>query len=182
VVAVCEGLAQRGHAAMRFNFLYKERGHKAPDPRARLERTYRAAVEAFRDECGGLKSLVIGGKSLGGRIASHLAAAGEACDGLVFLGYPLHPAREPERLRDGHLTEVEAPMLFVQGTRDPLCDLELLRIVLDRLGRRATLHEVAGGDHSFGLLKSANRSVESVYEEIVATVDRWLVARFGGKV
>jgi len=187
LVAACEGLARLGHASMRFNFLYKEKGNKAPDPRARLEKTYTAAVEAFRESFrdtrgDALKHLVIGGKSMGGRIASLLAAGGLACDGLVFLGYPLHPAGEPERLRTEHLPSIRPPMLFVQGTRDPLCDLTLLRPVLDDIGTRATLYEIEGGDHSFGVLKSANRTIESVYDEVVSAIDRWLESRFGGKV
>jgi uncharacterized protein len=183
VVAVCDGLSRRGHAALRFNFPYKERGQRAPDPRPRLEHAYRAAVAMFRELRGeDLKYLVIGGKSLGGRIASLLAASGLECDGLVFLGYPLHPAGDREKVRDGHLGEISAPMLFIQGTRDALCDLTLLRPVLDRLGPSARLHTIEGGDHSFDLLKSVGRSRESVYEEAVEAVDRWLVARFGGKV
>jgi predicted alpha/beta-hydrolase family hydrolase len=179
VVAVAEGLSARGHTTLRFNFPYKELGRKAPDPRPKLEQCYRAAVAAFAARARP-KRLVIGGKSLGGRVASLLAGDGLACDGLVFLGYPLHPAGRKDELRDGHLAAIPAPMLFVEGTRDPLCDLELLRPVLAKLGGRATLHVVEGGDHSFDLLKSAGRSREDVYAEIVAAVDGWLQGRFGG--
>jgi predicted alpha/beta-hydrolase family hydrolase len=172
LVAVAEGLARRGHRVLRFNFPYKELGRKAPDPMPKLEAAYRAAIAAMRAR--GDERLVLGGKSMGGRVASHLAAAGEACDGLVFLGYPLHPAGEPRKMRDAHLGAIRAPMLFVEGTRDPLCELARLRPVLRRLRDRASLHVVEGGDHSFDLPKSAGRSRESVYDEIVTAVGQWI--------
>jgi len=169
---VATGLAARGHAVLRFNFLYKELGRKAPDPMAKLERTFRAAIAALRERRP--VRIVLGGKSMGGRVASMVAAAGEPCDGLVFLGYPLHPAGKPEKMRDEHLVAVQAPMLFLEGTRDPLCDLALLRPVLARLGERASLHIVEGGDHSFGLLKALQRTPESVHAELVDAIDSWL--------
>ncbi len=172
LVAVADGLARRGHRVLRFNFPYKELGRKAPDPMPKLEAAYRAAIAAMHARGEG--RLVLGGKSMGGRVASHLAAAGEACEGLVFLGYPLHPAGKPQQMRDAHLGEIRAPMLFVEGTRDPLCDLARLRPVIRRLGDRASLHVVEGGDHSFDLLKSAGRSREDVYGEIVEAVGRWI--------
>src|SRR5207253_10763082 len=115
-----EGLAARGLDAMTFNFLYKEQGRSAPDPKARLESCYRAVIDAAlkHKKLKGNK-LVIGGKSMGGRIASQVAAAeGGRVAGLVFLGYPLHPPGRPEKMRDQHLKEIQAPMLFVQGSRD----------------------------------------------------------------
>ena len=172
LVAVAEGLAARGHAVLRFNFAYREKGSRRPDPAKVLTATYRAAADALRDRAGG--KLVIGGRSMGGRMASLLAAEGYACDGLVFLGYPLHPAGKPEQLRDAHLPAVSAPMLFVQGTRDALCDLALLRPVLARLGARATLHEVRGGDHGFEVRKSDGRSAEGVLAEIIDTTADWI--------
>jgi hypothetical protein len=170
--AVATGLAARGHAVLRFNFLYKELGKKAPDPMPRLERAFRAAIAALRERRPA--RLVLGGKSMGGRVASLVAAAGEPCDGLVFLGYPLHPARQPEKMRDQHLVAVRAPMLFLEGTRDPLCDLALLRPVLARLGDRASLHIVEGGDHSFEVPKALHRTPESVHAELVDAIDGWL--------
>ena len=171
LVAVANGLAERGHTAMRFNFGYQDRGSRRPDPQKKLIATYRAAAEALRSR--GAARLVIGGKSMGGRMASLLAAEGFACDGLVFLGYPLHPAGKPEQMRDGHLVNVKPPMLFVQGTRDKLCDLALLRPVLARVGARAKLHEVAGGDHSFEVLKRDGRSPEEVLAEVIDAVATW---------
>jgi predicted alpha/beta-hydrolase family hydrolase len=174
MAAFADGLAERGHTTLRFNFPYKEAGKKAPDPRPRLEATVRAAADALRAQRGAGR-LVIGGKSMGGRMASLVAAAGYACDGLVFLGYPLHAAGRRD-LRDEHLARVSPPMLFVEGTRDPLCDLALLRPVLSRLGSRAALHVIDGGDHSLAVPKSAKRSIQSVYDEALAAIDTWLRA------
>jgi hypothetical protein len=140
-----------------------------------LELVYRAAIETMRARKP--KRLFVGGKSMGGRVASMLAAKGAACDGLVFLGYPLHPAGKPEKLREAHLPEIKAPMLFLEGTRDALCDLALLRPVLTRLGDRAAMHVVDGGDHSFDLLKSAGRTRESVHAEIITAVHAWIAER-----
>jgi predicted alpha/beta-hydrolase family hydrolase len=177
LVAVAAGLAERGHAVLRFNFGYHERGSKRPDPQKKLLATYRAAAESLRARARGPR-LVIGGKSMGGRMASLLAAEGFACDGLVFLGYPLHPPGKPEQLRDKHLIKVKPPMLFVQGTRDKLCDLALLRPVLARIGPRAALHEVAGGDHSFDVRKMDGRAPEAVLEEVIGSAADWLEATF----
>lgn len=176
LVSVAAGLAEHGHAVMRFHFGYHQRGSRRPDPPKKLLATYRAAAEALRAR--GAERLVIGGKSMGGRMASLLAAEGFACDGLFFLGYPLHPSGKPEQLRDKHLTKVAPPMLFVQGTRDKLCDLALLRPVLERVGPRATLHEVAGADHGFDVRKMDGRTPEGVLEELIASIAGWLDATF----
>lgn len=168
-------LAQRGVLTVKFNFPYKEQGRKAPDRAPILEATWRAVVERVRgDPQLRPNRLFLGGKSMGGRMASHLAAAGEPCDGLVFLGYPLHPARKPEQLRAAHLKDVTAPMLFVQGTRDDLCDLDRLQAVLGNLRAPATLHVVDGGDHSFKVPKRLGRSEAEVWHEIVEVVAAWL--------
>ncbi|KYF49770.1 hypothetical protein BE08_01700 [Sorangium cellulosum] len=179
LVDVARGLAGRGHTVLRFNFPYKELGRKAPDRRETLEMAYEAAIARLRKDRP--ERLVIGGKSMGGRIASLLAARAVPCDGLVFLGYPLHPAGKRDALRDEHLPAIKAPMLFLQGTRDPLCDLDLLRPALKRLGRRARLHVVEGGDHSLEVLKSSGRTRESVLAEILAAIDGWLEKRVAGK-
>src|SRR6266576_3975646 len=115
-----EGLAARGLDAMTFNFLYKEQGRGVPDPKARLESCYRAVIKTALTHRKLKKNrLVIGGKSMGGRIASQVAAvAPEGIAGLVFLGYPLHPPGRPDKMRDAHLKDIQAPMLFVQGARD----------------------------------------------------------------
>jgi predicted alpha/beta-hydrolase family hydrolase len=168
-------VSQRGLLTVKFNFPYKELGRKAPDPMPRLEATWRVVVDALRQDPElAPNRLFLGGKSMGGRVASHLAAQGLACDGLVFLGYPLHPAGKPERLRAEHLARVACPMLFVQGTRDPLCDLSLLESVLSSLGGRATLRRIEGGDHSFKVLKRQGRAEQAVWAEVVEVVAAWL--------
>src|SRR5713226_4733105 len=148
---VASGLAARGFDAMTFNFLYKEQGRSVPDPKARLESCYRAVIDAAlkHKKLKGNK-LIIGGKSMGGRIASQVAATNpDGIDGLVFLGYPLHPPGRPEKMRDEHLPKVSAPMLFVQGSRDAFGNEKEIRDVIKRLRLPATLYAIEGGDHSF---------------------------------
>jgi len=176
--AVHEGLAARGAVVLKSNFPYTEAGRKAPDAPAKLLATARATAAwlAARPEAKG-RALVLGGKSMGGRIASHLVALGERADGLLFLGYPLHPAGKPGSLRDAHLAAVACPMLFVEGTRDPLCDLALLRPVLARLGRRATLAVIDDGDHSFHVRKSSGRDDAAALAEVIDASARWLAER-----
>ena len=179
LVALADALAEAGFPTVRFNFPYKERGGRAPDPAPVLEACYRAVLAQVRadpDLCGG--RLVIGGKSMGGRMASHLAAAGEAVDGLLFLGYPLHPAGRPTQLRAAHLERITVPMLFLAGTRDALCQLDLLRTALDRLPR-ATLHIVDDGDHSFAVRRRSGRDQAAVREEIVQACLDWLRTAIG---
>jgi uncharacterized protein len=168
-VAVADGLCAAGHLTLRFNFLYKESGRRAPDRPPVLEATVRAAAELLRPRAS---RLVLAGKSMGGRYASIVASKGLRCDGLFFLGYPLHPAGKPEKLRDAHLDQVAQSMLFLQGTRDPLCRLDLLAPVLDRLGERASLHVVEGGDHSLDVRRRGAGA--GVRGEIVTTIDRWI--------
>jgi len=171
---VHSGLAREGYVAVKFNFPYTEARRRAPDPRPVLERCYRAVVDAVAaDRTLAPPWIAIGGKSLGGRIASYVAAAGAAVRGLVFLGYPLHPAGRPEALRADHLPAVTVPMLFVEGTRDTLCDLDRLRPVLARLPH-ASLHTIEGGDHSFRVPRRTGRADEEVWAEIVGVVARWL--------
>ena len=172
--AVHDGLAARGLLAVRFNFPYKERGAKAPDRAPVLEATWRAVAAAVRDDPLGPAKLVLSGKSMGGRIASHLAAEGEPCAGLLFLGYPLHPAGKPEKLRAEHLERIACPMCFIQGSRDRLCQLDLLQKELERLPAPVMLHVVDDGDHSFQVPKRIGRSNEEVLEEVIATAGGWI--------
>ena len=170
------GLAREGYVTVKFNFPYTEARRRAPDPRPVLERCYRAVVEAIAtDRALAPAWVAIGGKSLGGRIASYVAAAGAPVRGLVFLGYPLHPAGRPEQLRADHLPKIAVPMLFVEGTRDTLCDLDRLRPILARLPR-ATLHTIEGGDHSFRVPRRTGREDAEVWEDIVSVTARWLRA------
>lgn len=179
LVDVAERLAAHGLAAVRFNFPYAERGARAPDRALVLEACYRAVLAQVRGDARLSQGrLIIGGKSMGGRMASHLAAAGEAIDGLLFLGYPLHPAGKPEHLRAAHLSRIAVPMLFVSGTRDALCRLDLLAGVLRDLPL-ATQHVVEDGDHSFAVRRRAGRDRAAVVGEIVAAVRDWLTRRVG---
>jgi predicted alpha/beta-hydrolase family hydrolase len=169
------GLAARGCDVMTFNFLYKERCKSVPDPKARLESCYRAVIDAaLKHKKLKGNQLIIGGKSMGGRIASQVAAANpDGIDGLVFLGYPLHPPGNPEKLRDAHLKDVRAPMLFVQGARDTFGTADEIRAVIKRLGLPATLYVIEGGDHSFKVPKSAGVPQPDVYETVMDEVARW---------
>lgn len=169
--AMARGLSARGHFVLRFDFPYRSSGKKLPDPKAKLVAAYRQVVARLSD-LGDFDRVVIGGKSMGGRMATHLAADDTLEGGVVLFGYPLHPPKKPEKLRDEHLPSVRAPMLFLQGTRDPLCDLGLLRPVLAPL-ERATLHVVQGGDHSLDVLKSSGRSQGDVDEELLEAIERW---------
>lgn len=173
LVAFQEGLAGAGYASMRFNFPYKEIGRRAPDPKPVLENCYRSVIEQVRADIAPAR-LVIGGKSMGGRIASHLAARGVPVDGLLFLGYPLHPAGRPQQLRTAHLTDIRSPMLFFAGTRDSLCRLDLLDAAVAPLKTLVRLHIIEGGDHSFRVPKRSGRTEHEVYEEIVSTSVDWL--------
>jgi len=186
MVSYAGALAARGIDAVTFNFLYTENKRRLPDPPARLEACYRAIVRAFHDgvfgktlggKGSGRGKLVIGGKSMGGRIASQIAAAGaEGIDGLVFLGYPLHPPGQPEKRRDKHLPAIAAPMLFVQGARDAFGTPGELRPILQRLRAAAELCVITDGDHSFKVPKSSGRSPEQVQEFVLDAIARWLHA------
>jgi predicted alpha/beta-hydrolase family hydrolase len=175
------GMSQRGFDVMTFNFLYMEQKRHVPDQKAKLEYCYRAVIEAATKQRK-LKEnrLVIGGKSMGGRIASQVAAEGETAaqvSALVFLGYPLHPPGRPDKLRDAHLPEIKAPMLFVQGSRDAFGSEDELREVIKRHRLTATLHIVAGGDHSLKVPKSLGIPQDQVYENAMDTIRDWLSSR-----
>ena len=173
------GLAARGLDTMTFNFLYSEQGRRAPDPKAKLESCYSAVIEAARQHRT-LKGnrLVIGGKSMGGRIASQVAATGaDELAGLVFLGYPLHPPGKPDQLRAEHLKNIRAPLLFMQGSRDAFGTPDELREIIRKLSLGATLYEVLGGDHSFKVPKSSPVSQQQVYEGAMDEIARWLHAQ-----
>ena len=141
------GLAAAGVACLRFNFLYSEAGRRSPDREPLLREAWAAAFARGR-EIG--EPAWAGGKSMGGRIASMMVPDGDLdAAGLVLVGYPLHPPGKPERIRDQHLDGIRVPMLWLQGDADPFAKWDLLEGVLDRLGKRARLHRVQGGDHSF---------------------------------
>lgn len=170
---VHEALATCGIACVKFNFPYREAARKLPDPPQRLERAWRSVIERVRGEMRPA-DLVVGGHSMGGRIASMLAAHGEPVAGLVLLGYPLQPAGRPDVLRSEHLPHIACPVLFVQGSRDRLCDLAPLRGVLTTLSAPTTLHVIEEADHSFKVPKRSGKSQRQVWEDMVDAVQSWL--------
>ena len=173
MVEIASGLVAAGVATARFNFAYSEKGRKAPDPQPRLEATYAAVLDHLVAELGS-KSFFIGGKSMGGRIASHVAAQRRDVAGLVFLGYPLHPPGRPERIRDAHLHDLGVPMLFVEGTRDPFCPLDTLERVRATLAAPTEVAVIDDGDHSFKVRKSSGRSTTEAWAEVVAVTAAWV--------
>jgi predicted alpha/beta-hydrolase family hydrolase len=168
-------LAVRDVATFRYQFPYMEAGRRRPDHGPKLLATVRSAVAAARALTEGLP-LVAGGKSMGGRMTSMAAARGmlPGLAGLVFLGFPLHPAGKPGVERSEHLRDVDLPMLFLQGDRDRLAALDLLAPVCAGLGRRSTLHVVEGGDHSFRVLKRSGRTDDDVMTELADATACWL--------
>lgn len=172
---IAEGLAERGIATFRFNFPYMENKQGRPDQPAVAQAAVRAAVEEAARLCPGLK-LVAGGKSFGGRMTSQAQSKTPlpGVKGLAFLGFPLHPDKKPSTERAEHLGGVAIPVLFLQGTRDGLADLGLLRPVVVALGAKATLHEIEGADHSFAVLKKSGRTNEEALAEVLDTLTAWI--------
>jgi len=173
--AIATALAGRGVAVLRYEFAYMEQGSKRPDPPKVAQARVREAVEAAAKAFPGLP-LFAGGKSFGGRMSSQAQAAAPlpGVRGLSFLGFPLHPTGKPSDERAAHLAQVEVPMLFLQGTRDSLADLSLLRPVVERLGTRATLVTFEDADHSFHVPARSGRTDPAIREEIVETFSRWI--------
>jgi uncharacterized protein len=168
-------LADQGVATLRYQFPYMEKRIKRPDNEGVLTATVRAAVAAAKKYAAGLP-LFAGGKSMGGRMTS-LAAAKEPFHdvrGLVYLGFPLHAPGRPSSDRGNYLFDVKLPMLFLQGSRDSLADLKLLRPLCARLGKQAELFVVEGADHSFHMLKSSGRSDDEVLTEVAERAAAWM--------
>jgi uncharacterized protein len=182
MVRFATSLAARGIDTVTFNFEYAEQRRRVPDRNDKLEGCYRAVIAAvrggtFHDDAA-FRKLVIGGKSMGGRIASQVAARGqEGIAGLVFLGYPLHPPGRPDQLRAKHLPDIRAPMLFVQGSRDAFGTPEELRHVFGGLEMAADLCVVEDGDHSFKVPKRSAMPQEQVHEFVLDAIVRWLQQR-----
>ena len=172
---VAEGLANRGIATFRFNFPYMEKKLGRPDQPAVAHAAIRAAVAEAARLCPGV-TLVAGGKSFGGRMTSQAQSKAPLPDvkGLAFLGFPLHADKKPSTERAEHLAAIAIPMLFLQGTRDGLADLGLLKPVIDALGPKATLHEVEGGDHSFAVLKKSGRTNDEALTEVLDALAAWI--------
>lgn len=172
---VAEGLSGRGVATFRFNFPYMENKQGRPDQPAIAHAAIRAAVEEAARLCPGLK-FIAGGKSFGGRMTSQAQSKAPLPDvkGLAFLGFPLHADGKPSSERAKHLADIAIPMLFLQGTRDKLADLGHLKPVVEALGAKASLHEVAGGDHSFAVLKKSGRTNDEALTEVLDALAAWI--------
>ncbi len=171
---VSRRLAEKGIATLRYQFPYMEKRQSRTDPPAVAAATVRAACARAAEEAPGLL-LLAGGKSFGGRMTSTAQAEEPLAGvrGLVFFGFPLHPPKRPATTRAEHLARVHVPMLFLQGTRDDLADLDLIRGVTGSLPT-ATLHIVEGADHSFAVLKRSGRTGAEAMEELVATTSGWI--------
>jgi uncharacterized protein len=172
---VAIGLAERGVATLRYQFPYMEKGSKRPDPPAIAHATVRAAAAEAAKACAGF-TLIAGGRSFGGRMTSQAQAKAplEGVQGLAFLGFPLHPTGQPSTERAAHLSEVQIPMLFLQGTNDGLAELNLLKPVVASLGHRATLHLLDGADHSFHVPKRSGRTDGEVMDEALDAFVAWI--------
>jgi uncharacterized protein len=164
-------LARRGFLSVKFNFEYMDAKRRVPDPQPKLQARYRSIVEEVI-KAHSPSRLIIGGKSMGGRVASYIAEDAPGVNGLVFLGYPLHPPGKQDQLRDQHLYALKVPMLFVSGTKDAFAERDLLEKVVARVGANATLVWVEGGDHS---LKRGRKDDESL-GFAVETIERWIHA------
>jgi predicted alpha/beta-hydrolase family hydrolase len=177
MAAFAAGLAERGIATLRYQFAYMERGSKRPD----APKTAHAAVRAAVAQAASLlpdMPLIAGGKSFGGRMTSQAQAASPLAGvrGLVFVGFPLHPAGKPSDERAAHLADVQLPMLFLQGTRDELAEPGLMRAVIERLGPRATLECVDDADHSFHVRSRSGRNDAQVMAAMLDATAQWMVA------
>jgi hypothetical protein len=171
VVAIRDGLASGGFSTLTFNYPYTEAGKKRPDAPKRLLACHSAVAEWFRTEVD--PNMVMAGRSMGGRIASMLAAEGEPCSGLILFSYPLHPAGRPEKLRKDHLPDIQVPVLSIVGTRDALATMDLY----DRWVRplpNFTTSEIADGDHSFRVRKASGRTNEDALAEVIDAAADWL--------
>jgi predicted alpha/beta-hydrolase family hydrolase len=175
MAAAAQGLAARGIATLRYQFPYMERGSRRPDVPRVAQAAVRAAVAEAARRLPGLP-LFAGGKSFGGRMTSQAQAehALPGVRGLVFFGFPLHPAGKPSTERAAHLDAVTLPMLFLQGTRDELADLALLRPLVARLAPRATLVEVADADHSFHVRARNGRRDAQVLQDVLDAMAAWV--------
>lgn len=173
VVATANALRARGVGVVRFNFLYKEKKRGRPDQMPVLQETVAAVVQHTRAEVEP-RRLVIGGRSMGGRAASMLAAAGFGADGLLLLAYPLHPPGKPGQLRDAHLPNIAIPVLCFCGTRDPFVTQPIMERVLEHVTAPWEMHWVEGADHSFHVLKSSGRTDAAVMEQMADTSRHWI--------
>jgi predicted alpha/beta-hydrolase family hydrolase len=178
LLACASSLDPARHTTILLNFPYQEARRKFPDRAPVCEATFVRVVDYARGELGASK-VVIGGRSMGGRMASQAAAHGLACDGLAFLAYPLHPPGKEDQLRDAHLGAITAPMLFLQGTRDEFARLDLLTTTVARLGALAELALFESADHSFKTPRGASATSKQTEAAVFARLAAWLDERTG---
>jgi predicted alpha/beta-hydrolase family hydrolase len=178
MLRLAHALGACGFEVVRFNFPYREKGSGRPDPMPVLEAAIQSVAARVRTERSP-RRLILGGRSMGGRAASMLAAEGFACDGLLLAAYPLHPAGKPEQLRDAHLPRIRCPVLCFNGTRDALCRRDLMERAIARVQAPWRMHWLDGADHSFRVLESSGRTEAQIYAEIGETAQRWLAQLAG---
>jgi predicted alpha/beta-hydrolase family hydrolase len=172
-LAATNAMRRIGLGVVRFNFLYKEKGSGGPDRMPRLIECFDAVVARTRSELGGAP-VVIGGRSMGGRVASMMAADGFDAAGLLLLAYPLHPPKQFDRLRDEHLPAIRMPVLCFNGTRDEFARGDLMDAAMARVGPNWRLHWLDGADHSFHVLKSSGRTDVQLLDEVASATRTWL--------
>lgn len=182
MASVAEGLSRRGIGVLRYNFPFMERGGRRPDAPGVAKATVRAAVRAAAD-LAGPAPLLAGGKSFGARMTSEAAAEAPLAGvrGLIFLGFPLHPAGKPAVTRAAHLARVTCPMLFLQGTRDTLADLALLTKVVDTLNGPVTLSIIDDADHSFHVRAASGRTDNAARDDMLDRLRAWIDETLAGK-
>ena len=173
VLALAARLRARGLHVVRFNFPYSQRHSRRPDAMPLLQACIAAVASRAADEIDAERWL-LGGRSMGGRAASMLVADGYACDTLLLLAYPLHPAGKPEALRDAHLARIATPVLCFNGTRDPFCTPELMKRVLERVTTPWEMLWLDGADHSFHVLKSSGKTDAQVMTEVADAAEKWV--------
>jgi hypothetical protein len=173
MLRLARALEPRGFEVVRFNFPYREQGSRRIDPMPVLMSAFRDVIDARSMKAQG-KKLLIGGRSMGGRVASMMAAEGLDCDGLLLAAYPLHPAGDIGKLRDAHLPQLRCPVLCLNGTRDALCRRDLMEQALRKVTAPWTMHWLEGADHSFRVLKSSGRTEADIDEEVGTAAARWL--------
>ena len=174
-LAAANAMRSIGLGVVRFNFLYKEKGSGGPDRMPKLIETFAAVVEQTRAEVEG--PVFIGGRSMGGRVASMMAADGFDAAGLILLAYPLHPPKQFDRLRDEHLARIRMPVLCFNGTRDEFCRRDLMEAAMTTVGRNWTMFWLDAADHGFHVLKSSGRTDADVLDEVRTATRQWLDAR-----
>ena len=170
MLRLAAALESNGLEVVRFNFPYREKGIRRIDPMPVLKDSFAQISAQARKTAG---KFIIGGRSMGGRVASMLASAAFPCDGLLLFAYPLHPAGQHEKLRTAHLPNIRCPVLCFNGTRDPLCDRFLMEGALQDVAAPWNMHWLEGADHSFRVLKSSGRTEAEIDAEVGATAGAW---------